>query len=114
MLVLDRLISLMDDITPEELQERLIDEVYSIIDDCPDLELKRYQDILVENGLPLDGTHRPEEANVERWDLQGVLGLLVAIVRQERFNDGLIAEQIKLGTIQRCLKRIKEIGNDLK
>lgn len=86
------------------------DALFGIADNYPEYKLSRYHEILAMNGLPLDGTHRPEEADISNWNAQGVLGLLVAIFRQDRLNEGLIRSQLEKGTIDRCLERLKELA----
>lgn len=90
---------------------RFIEEVYQIIDDYPELKLNQYHRLLEERNLLKNGMYCPEEADLSDWDLQGILALLVAIVRQERFNDGLLKRQIEKGTIDRCLERLKELDS---
>lgn len=85
------------------------DALFGMAEKHPEYDLLHYYDILALNGLPLDGTHRPEEADISNWNAQGVLGLLVAIFRQDRLNDGLIRSQLENGTIDRCLERLKEL-----
>lgn len=88
-----------------------INMVYQLVDDHPELKLNHYQELLEERGLLKNGFYRPEETDLSTWDLQGVLALLVAIVRQERFNDGLIKQQIEKGSVDRCLERLKELDS---
>lgn len=91
------------------LTENFINDVYKVVEEHPELDLRNYSDILEKNGLPLDGRHGPEDAKLSDMDLQGSLALLVAIIRWDRFCEGTIKKQIEKGTIDRCLKRIKEL-----
>lgn len=86
------------------------DVLFGMAEKHPEYNLQRYHEILALNGLPLDGTHSPEEADIMNWDAQAVLGLLVAIFRQDRLNEGLILSQLEKGTLDRCLERLKELA----
>ena len=85
------------------------DALFRMADTHPEYKLSRYHEILALNGLPLDGAHSPEEADISNWNVQSVLGLLVAIFRQDRLNEGLIRSQLEKGMIDRCLERLKEL-----
>ena len=50
-----------------------------------------------------------EDADVSNMDIQGVLALLMGMVRGERFCDGTILSMLKNGTVIKWLERIKDI-----
>ena len=50
-----------------------------------------------------------EAADVSDWDGQGVLALMVGIIRAERFSDGTYKQFLENGCFVRWLHRLKEI-----
>ena len=71
-------------------------EIYRIVDEFPELHLTKYADILKEHGVEWDG-RQMEEADVSDWDAQGVLALMVGIIRADRFSEGTYKEFLENG-----------------
>lgn len=89
----------------------LIQAIYDIEREYPEYELTKYGDILKERGI--EWQHKSmEKADVSNMDVQGILALLMGMVRGERFCDGTILAMLKAGTVLRWLERLKEIVND--
>ena len=52
------------------------------------------------------------DAEVTHLDGQGVMALLMAAVRAERFCDGALYRFFEMGCIQRWFKRLEEIDKE--
>ena len=75
-----------------------------------DLGLTDYMKVLEpqrENGGRLDISR----IDVSSLDGRTTAALIVAIVRQDRFCDGLLLDNLESGLIQKCLCRLKEIDD---
>ena len=90
----------------------LIAAVYEIEEKYPEYELKRYGEILEEYGIEW-GSRSMKAADVSNMDLQGVLALLMGMVRSERFCDGSIMDFMKSGSVIKWLERVKEICSEI-
>lgn len=92
--------------------ERVVIEVeqaiYAFVDEHPEFELTRYNDILERNGLSWDGRVM-SEADASKLDGQVVMALLLGAVRAERFCDGALLGFFEDGSIRRWLLRLKEV-----
>ena len=86
----------------------LEEEIYRIVQDHPELNLNHYYDVLKERGVDWNGKEM-EAADVSDWDGQGVLALMVGIIRAERFSDGTYKQFLENGCFVRWLHRLKEI-----
>ena len=71
-------------------------------------KLKQYGEILEEHGIKW-GQREMESVDVSDMDLQGVLALLMGMVRAERFCDGAIMGMLRSGAVLRWLQRIEKI-----
>lgn len=91
-----------------EVVDKLIDAIYEIEKKYPEYELKRYGEILEEHSIKW-GEREMESVDVSDMDLQGVLALLMGMVRAERFCDGAIMGMLRSGAVLRWLQRIEEI-----
>ena len=74
----------------------------------PEYELTKYGEILESHNLEWS-SRSMEDADVSNMDIQGVLALLMGMVRGERFCDGTILSMLKNGTVIKWLERIKDI-----
>ena len=92
----------------DETGEGVMREVYRIVDRCPQLELNRYQAILEKNGIHWS-KNEMEAADVSDWNEQGVMALLVGILRADRFVEGVYQEFLENGCIRKWIERLKEI-----
>ena len=86
----------------------MIHAIYDIEENYPEYELTKYGEILKEHDIEW-GQRSMEEADVSAMDIQGILALLMGMVRGERFFDGTILSMLKSGTVFRWLERLKEI-----
>ena len=81
--------------------------VHDFVDANPVLELRNYKAILKENNI-----HSFDDIDVSAFDGKIVAAIVVGIVRQDRFCEGLLDDCIKDGTVAKCLSRLKEIDED--
>ena len=90
-----------------ETVQKFITAVYDFCDANPDYKLTNYKDILQERGVEWTMASL-RRANVENMDSQGVMALLMGLIRGERFCGGSILEALKEGMVQKWLNRLKE------
>ena len=86
-----------------------IKDVYAFGEEFKDIGLTQYGIILKENGIGLDITAMAN-ADVSKFDAQGVLALIMGAVRADRFCDGALLNFFKSGCITKWLKRLIDIG----
>ena len=67
-----------------EVVNELIDAVYKFEDENPEYELTKYGELLKGRGLEW-GQRSMENADVSNMDAQGIMALLMGMVRAERF-----------------------------
>ena len=91
-----------------EVVNVLIHAIYDIEENYPEYELTKYGEILESHNLEWS-SRSMEDADVSNMDIQGVLALLMGMVRGERFCDGTILSMLKNGTVIKWLERIKDI-----
>lgn len=91
-----------------EVVNKLIDAVYEFEHENLEYELKKYEELLKERDLEW-GQRSMENADVSNMDAQGVMALLMGMVRGERFCNGTIMEMIKSGTVKKWLLRLQEL-----
>ena len=88
---------------------KFMDAVYNFIENNPDYNLYNYDEILERNGYRINDINR---IDVSGMDEKCLMAMFVYFVRGERFCDGMILSALEKGTIQKCLKRLREIlGN---
>ena len=85
-------------------------DVYDFSDKNKDFGLDRYDLILSEyrierGGIPLDSV------DVSKMDGRGVMALIMAVVRAERFSEGTLHAAFKKGIMRKWLERLKEIDS---
>lgn len=86
--------------------------VYILVREAnPEYELTNYGELLKERDLEW-GSSSLENADVSSMDAQGIMAMLMGIVRGERFCDGAVFSACKSGAIVRWLERLKEICNE--
>lgn len=90
-----------------ESVHQFIKAVYEFDDNNPKYNLKDYMGIMEKKGI-----QDIDDLKVDELDEEAVLAVLMCIVRQERFCDGLILSNLENGTIQSLLKRLKEIDKE--
>ena len=86
----------------------LINAVYEIEEKYPEYRLNHYGEILEEHGIEW-GSRSMKAADVSNMDIQGVLALLMGMVRSERFCDGSIMDFMESGVVIKWLERVKKI-----
>lgn len=92
--------------------DRLVeDAIYKIVYDNPELGLKSYSDILDENGLEWSDESL-RVSNVSELDIRCLLAMVLAIVRGDRFCDGLLLAYMENGLLLSWLERIQELTQD--
>ena len=87
---------------------KLADAVYEFVENNPEYELKSYQRLLEDRGLKW-GMDSFVKADVSNMDVQGILAMLVGLLRAERFSDGLILEALEKGLVVKWLVRMRDI-----
>ena len=86
----------------------LVDDIYAFVNDHPEYELHRYNDILAMNGIDWSNKSM-EEADVASLDGKAVMALLVGMLRADRFCEGAMFGFLKSGKVKEWLLRLKEI-----
>lgn len=87
---------------------RFEEAVYAFEKDYPEFELNDYGDILKRYDIQWE-TRSMSTVDISSMDGQGVMALIMAAVRAERFCDGALKEFFENGSIEKWLLRLKEI-----
>ena len=82
--------------------------VYNFEEEHPEFELNQYGSILERYDIKWE-TQSMSTVDVSKMDGQGVMALIMAAVRAERFCDGALKEFFENGSIDKWLLRLKEI-----
>lgn len=91
-----------------ETVQRFIEDVYTFAEQHQEMELTRYSEILLENGIEW-GTNDMEHVDISNLNAQCVLALIMGVVRAERFSEGAIFIFFKSGSILKWLERLKNL-----
>ena len=94
-----------------EMVNQFTMDVGAVVKQYPELELRKYHQILEENGIQWGGKSM-SGAIVEDLDARCICAMLVGAVRAERFCDGALMAFFKDGSITRWLQRLKEIDEE--
>lgn len=86
-------------------------DIYKFVEANPNLELKRYSDILENNGIKWS-SESMEEADLTNVDERCVLALLLGIIRANRMCEGTLLSFFKNGSIKRWLSCLGEIDEN--
>lgn len=97
-------------VSHSDMVRHFTDDVYAFMDEHPEYELNRYNDILEENNIVWE-KKATQEKDVSTLDGRCIMALLVGAVRSERFSDGALLSFFDSGTITKWLKRLKEIDS---
>lgn len=89
----------------------LEDAIYQFINDHPEYELNNYNDILKRNHIEW-GLKSMASVDVSHMDGQLIMALFVGAVRAERFCDGAMLSFLENGSIQKWLKRLRELDEE--
>lgn len=93
-----------------DIVDGLIREVYRFEEEHPEYGLNRYHQILEKHNIRWDAQEMTN-ADVSAMDGQGVMALVLAAIRAERFCDGALLDFLKKGCIQKWLERLEELDN---
>ena len=85
---------------------KLIEAVYNFHKNNPDYELTDYMGILGQYGYT---DIKVDTIDVSKMDDKCLMALFMALIRGERFCDGLILEALEAGAVQKWLARLREI-----
>lgn len=91
-----------------EVVNELIEVVNEFEHENPEYELTKYGELLKERALEW-GQRSMENADVSNMDAQGIMALLMGMVRGERFCDGAIMGMIKSEAVKKWLLRLQEL-----
>lgn len=83
-----------------EVVGELIAAVYEFEHENPEYELTHYGELLKERGIEWS-FRSMENADISNMDAQGIMALLMGMVRGERFCDGAIMGMIKSGAVKK-------------
>jgi len=87
--------------------EAFTDEVCRFSESHPEYGLANYPKILENNGLA-PGDAALLRADAETFDDQGVLALILGVVRTERYSEGTLLDCLNSGTLVSWLKKLKK------
>ena len=82
--------------------------VYNFEEEHPEFELNQYGSILERYDIKWE-TQSMSTVDVSKMDGQGVMALIMASVRAERFCDGVVLEALENGLVLKWLARIRDI-----
>lgn len=86
---------------------KLIRAVYNFNESNPEYDLYNYMAILERYGYK--DNLNVDTIDVSEMDDKCLMALFMALVRGERFCDGLILEALRAGAVQRWIERLKTI-----
>ena len=95
----------------DDIVEGLIREVYRFEEEHPEYGLNRYNQILDKHHIAWSDQEMTN-ADVSEMDGQGVMALLLAAIRAERFCDGALLDFLRKGCIQKWLERLIELDKE--
>ena len=87
----------------------LISEIEDFVDQNPDYELKRYAKILKERNIEFS-QEAFNKVDLDKLDAQGIMAILVGLMRAERFCEGIFLDNLKSGFIFKCIQRLEIIS----
>ena len=93
-------------ISYSETVSKLIEAVYNFCENNPDYNLYKYNEVLEKNGY----RGELDKVDVSNIDDKCLMALFMALVRGERFCDGLIQKMLEAGVVQKWLKRLRELA----
>lgn len=94
-----------------DVVEQFIKEVYRFEEKHPEYGLNRYHQILEKHSIEWSDESMTN-ADVTEIDGQGVMALILAAIRAERFCDGALLDFLKKGCIQKWLERLMELDKE--
>lgn len=94
-----------------DVVEQFIKAVYRFEKEHPEYGLNRYHQILEKYSIEWSNDSMAN-ADVTEMDGQGVMALILAAIRAERFCDGALLDFLKRGHIQKWLERLVELDKE--
>lgn len=94
----------------DDVVKGLIGEVCRFVERHPEYGLNRYHQILEKHNIRCK-LQEMANADVSMMDGQGVMTLILAAIRAERFCDGALLTYLKKGCIKKWLGRLEELDN---
>ncbi len=95
-----------------KLSMDFMNSVYDFIKSHEDFNLYNYSDILDQMHIKQTGeTFRT--IDLQKLDGRTIMAMIVSVIRTDRFCDGLYLEFLDSGFFVRCLKRLKEIDEEV-
>ncbi len=94
-----------------EMAMDFIQDVHAFFDTYKGFELMKYNEVLEANNIVLKDDLFTDEY-VSTLDGKLVVALIVAVVRGERFCDGLLHGYFMNGTIEKWLRRLAELDDE--
>ncbi|MGX8833731.1 DUF6508 domain-containing protein [Amedibacillus sp. YH-ame6] len=86
-------------------------DIYKFVETYPNLNLKRYCDILESYGIEWS-SESMKEADLSNIDERCVLALLLGIIRADRMCEGTLLSFFKNGSIRKWLSYLREIDEN--
>lgn len=93
-----------------EIAHRLIFEIQEFVDQNPDYELRSYGKVLKERNIEFS-QEAFNKVDLDNLDAQGVMAMLVGLMRAERFCEGTFLKNLQSGFIVKCIQRLEMITN---
>ena len=93
-----------------EIAHKLIFEIQDFVDQNPDYELRSYVKVLKERNIEFS-QEAFNKVDLDNLDAQGVMAMLVGLMRAERFCEGAFLKNLQNGFIVKCIKRLEIITN---
>lgn len=92
----------------DDIVEGFIEKVYRFEKEHPEYGFNRYNQILEKYNIEWSD-QAMTNADISEMDGQGVMALLLAAIRAERFCEGALLDFLRKGCIQKWLERLVEL-----
>ncbi|NLZ82193.1 MAG: hypothetical protein GX915_00845 [Clostridiales bacterium] len=93
-----------------DMVRHFTEDVYAFMDEHPEYELNRYNDILEENNIVWEKKSM-QEKDISALDGRSIMALIMGAVHSEKFCDGALLTFFNSGTITKWLEQLKEIDS---
>jgi hypothetical protein len=88
-----------------------VEEFYRFSATHPEFDLEEYRSILEECGVEW-GFDEMRDTDVHTLDSRCVLAMIMAVIRVDRFCEGVLVSAFEEGMIARWLERLREIDEE--
>jgi hypothetical protein len=88
--------------------DAFIDAIYKFEEEYPEYQLTQYGEILKKYGIEW-GFESMDNADISNMDGNGVMALLMAAIRADRFCSGVLMEFQEKGCLEKWVRRLAEI-----